>query len=80
MMSSNHLKLNLGCGKRMIPGFVNVDKYGSPELKFDLETFPWPWDDNSVEQIMMIHVMEHLGRDPEIFLSIMKELYPVVSG
>lgn len=35
------MKLNLGCGQNKIEGFVNVDKYGDPDLRVDLERFPW---------------------------------------
>ena len=71
------LRLNLGCGERHFEGFINVDKFGSPDLRLDLETFPWPWQENTVTEIWMIHVLEHLGQTPEIYLSIIKEIYRI---
>jgi hypothetical protein len=74
---STLLKLNLGCGENHVPGFVNVDKYGRPDLVHDLETFPWPWPDNSVGEFLFNHVMEHLGRTVEVYRDIFKEIYRV---
>src|SRR5579864_439610 len=71
------LKLNLGSGQNPQPGFVNVDKFGEPDLKCDLEVFPWPWPDNSTAEITMNHVLEHLGASADVFIGIMKELYRV---
>ena len=71
------LKLNLGCGGNPKPGYVNVDKYGNPDILHDLDTFPWPWEDNSVNEIQLIHVLEHLGERKEVFLNIIKELYRI---
>lgn len=71
------LKLNLGCGQNPKEGYTNVDKYGDPDVKHDLETFPWPFDDSSVSEIELNHVLEHLGQTTEIFLNIMKEMYRV---
>jgi predicted SAM-dependent methyltransferase len=71
------LKLNLGCGKNLREGFVNVDKYGEPDLLHDLETFPWPWKDSSVQEVLMIHVLEHLGQRVDVYLRIIKELYRI---
>jgi hypothetical protein len=71
------MKLNLGCGSQILPGYCNVDKVGEPDLKWDLETFPWPWPDNAAEEVLLSHVLEHLGQAPAIFLAIMQELYRV---
>jgi hypothetical protein len=37
------LRLNLGGGNNRLPGYLNVDKFGDPDLRFDLETFLYPW-------------------------------------
>jgi hypothetical protein len=71
------IKLNLGCGKNPMPGYVNVDKFGTPDVRHDLETFPWPWETSSVGEVVLNHVLEHLGQSSDVFLEIMKELYRV---
>jgi len=71
------LRLNLGCGAKRLDGYVNVDKFGEPDLRFDLETFPYPWDNNSVAEIEMHHVLEHLGQQTEVYLKIIQELYRI---
>jgi hypothetical protein len=71
------LKLNLGSGQNPQSGYLNVDKYGKADLHCDLESFPWPWPDNSVSEILLIHVLEHLGASPDTFIGIMKEMYRV---
>lgn len=73
------LKLNLGCGFKRLPGFVNVDSVADcqPDQVVDLEQFPWPWADNSVDEVQLIHVLEHLGREPQTYLAIMQELWRV---
>ena len=67
-----NLKLNLGCGEKRIPDYINVDKYGNPDIKHDLELFPWPWENNSVSEILLIHVLEHLGKDTDVYFGIFK--------
>ena len=71
------MKLNLGCGQNLLEGYVNVDKFGEPDLKHDLEEFPWPWDDASVTEVRLDHVLEHLGQATETYFKIIQELYRV---
>jgi predicted SAM-dependent methyltransferase len=73
------MRLNLGCGHDKRDGWVNVDKYAAatPDQVVDLERFPWPWADDSVDGVLMRHVLEHLGRDTDVYLNIFKELWRV---
>ena len=73
------MKLNLGCGSKLYDGYVNVDKFDiyNIDIKHDLEKFPYPFNDNSVEEIILSHVLEHIGQDPDIFMKILKELYRI---
>lgn len=71
------LRLNLGSGQNPVAGYLNVDIAGDPDLKVDLEALPWPWDDNSVSEVVLCHVLEHLGQETSLFLHLIKELYRV---
>ena len=72
------VKLNLGCGTNRMTGYINVDKYGEADLICDLEDLPWPWDNNSIDEIILHHVLEHLGETTENYLSIIFEMYRVL--
>lgn len=73
------MKLNLGCGFNKYDGYVNVDSSPAcaPDVVWDLEHTPWPWEDSSVDEILMEHVLEHLGETSRAYLAIWKELYRV---
>lgn len=74
------LKLNLGSGKRPQPGYINVDKFGTPDVLHDLEKFPWPWETNSVGEVLLTHVLEHLGETTDGYFGIIKELYRICAS
>jgi SAM-dependent methyltransferase len=73
------MKLNLGCGSDRRPGWVNVDKHpaAGPDQVVDLERLPWPWPDDSADAVLLRHVLEHLGRETEVFLGLIRELWRV---
>lgn len=50
------MKLHLGCGKRRLDGYMNIDLADS-DMNCDIRHLPF--DDNSVDEIIAIHVFEH---------------------
>ncbi len=73
------MRLNLGCGYNKRPGWTNVDHSAAckPDQVVELESFPWPWADGSVDEILLNHVLEHLGATPEAYIGVMKEIWRV---
>jgi ubiquinone/menaquinone biosynthesis C-methylase UbiE len=59
-----------------LPGFLNVDAYGKPDYAWDLEEFPYPWEDNSADEIVMNHVLEHIQPWWEAFNECVRILKP----
>lgn len=70
------MRLHLGAGNKRFEGFVNIDydKKSNPDYCFDIEKEPWPFDYDSVDQVIAHHVFEHLG---EGYFHVLKELYRV---
>lgn len=55
------LCLDLGCGGKVRPGYLGVDRVELPGvLRFDLLDFPWPWPDASVDDVWCSHYFEHV--------------------
>ena len=54
------MKLNLGCGADIKPGYLNVDlREAEGVTKVDLSKIPWPWEDASADEILMLDFLEH---------------------
>ena len=72
------MKLNLGCGGRKVNGWVNVDSQPmeNPDMVVDLSVEVWPWTDNSVDEVLASHMMEHIPAGAPFF-HFLKELYRV---
>ena len=48
------MRLNLGCGRDVLPGWVNVnasDQLGPGVEVWDLDEHPWPFEDGSASEI-----------------------------
>jgi len=55
--------VNLGCGTVRWPDSIGVDRVMIPgfvDVVHDLDTVPYPFKDNSVDEIHIYHVLEHL--------------------
>ena len=78
---TEQVKINLGCGQRKRGGYVNIDKYPTfaPDLLWDLEKTPYPFEAGSVAEISATHVLEHLGQQTDVFLAIIKEFYRILA-
>jgi len=58
------IKLNLGSGENKIEGFVNVDAepLTSPDLCLDFRYEKLPYEENTVDEIWILHCIEHVER------------------
>jgi tetratricopeptide (TPR) repeat protein len=54
------LKLDIACGQRKSPGFCGVDIWEGADIICNLEQFPWPFADDSVDEIFCSHYIEHV--------------------
>lgn len=74
------MKLDLGAGYDPVPGFIAVDTCYAEEdedhLIVDLMSFPWPWGDDSVDEVVCQHFIEHLP--PGMWVTFVDELYRVM--
>jgi len=70
------VKINLGCGKDIRKGWINVDKLELPgvDIVHDLNKFPYPFPDNFADYILMNHILEHL----DDVIAVMEEIYRIL--
>ena len=72
------IKLDLGCGKNKKEGFHGVDslEFEGVDTVLDLTQTPWPWEDDSVEEVHCSHFIEHLTWPERV--KFFNELYRVM--
>jgi SAM-dependent methyltransferase len=71
-------QLHLGCGRNILPKWINLDISPLPGVDVvadldDCAKTPLPFDDNSIDKFLGVHVLEHI-RD---YLSLMQELHRI---
>lgn len=78
IQSGGNLKLDLGCGKNKLAGFTGVDRiaFEGVDLVHDLRVLPWPFEDDSVEEVHSSHFVEHLEQQERVYF--FNELYRVL--
>jgi SAM-dependent methyltransferase len=69
------LRLNLGCGMDLRPGWTNCDRAALPgvDVVADLETDLLPYTNDSVDEFLLSHVIEHIHN----VLPMMQELHRI---
>lgn len=72
-------RLNLGCGycADLAPDVVNIDSTAYPgvDVVHDLDSFPWPFDDDQFTEVRGVQVFEHVT-DP---IGFMRESHRVLT-
>lgn len=61
-LNLDSIRLNLGCGDKILPGYVNIDVAPSrkgefPDILSDLRSLPFAT--GTVDEILSVHVIEH---------------------
>ncbi len=56
------VKLNLGCGNDIRKGWINADilKLEGVDICFDFNKIPWPFKDDTFDEVYTSHVLEHI--------------------
>jgi predicted SAM-dependent methyltransferase len=69
------LKLDIGCGASKKEGFIGIDilPLKGVDIVHDLNLLPYPFEDNTVDEIWMDQVLEHLLNP----LEVVNELYRI---
>ena len=72
------MKINLGCGKKKLAGFVNIDIVEPADLIMRVGKDKFPYKDGTVDRIEADNLLEHLNN--EEFLFTMNECHRVLKS
>lgn len=69
------VRINIGAGVRPLEGFINQDlyPYEGVEMVFDLNK-KWKIDDDSVDEYLCLHTLEHLDDPIHFFAEVQRTL------
>lgn len=69
---------NLGCGFKKIEGAVNVDRYDvcEPDVTWNLEDTPLPFDSEEFDKVIAHHLIEHIWNWWDLFEEIVRITKP----
>ena len=67
--------LDLGCGKKKRPGTIGVDYSDrhKADIILDLNVFPYPFENESIDQVYLDNVLEHLNQP----MRVMEEVHRI---
>lgn len=82
LATKSHVNVNLGSGDAPMVGFINVDMQRLPgvDVVHNLEKFPWPFPDNSVDLIIASQLVEHIEPHGGIFIKFMDEAWRILKN
>ncbi len=65
MSNDQKVRIDLGCGNKKRPGTIGVDfnERTKADIIHDLNSFPYPFEDASVDMVYIDNTLEHLD-DP----------------
>ena len=71
------MKIHLGAGRDILTGYINHDLVAllGIDVVHNLNHYPWPWADSSVEEIRVFNVLEHL----DDFMKAMEEISRILA-
>ena len=69
-------KLNLGCGRNIKKGWINLDNSELPgvDVVHDIEKLPLPFDNEQFDEIRCDNILEHVE-----YIPVLKDLYRILT-
>jgi len=66
------MKVNIGCGNKKIDGVIGVDKFlcDGADIICNIEKEELPFQDDTVEYILLDNVIEHITDIPKLFIEL----------
>jgi len=59
----NNIRLNIGCGHKPIPDYLNVDQRKLPQVDIQADLINLPVEKGSVDEICSAHLVEHFTKE-----------------